>query len=203
MSEAGDAAARDDGDVIPPRAQPTYQITPPGPFSFANPAEWPRWYRRFDRFRRASGLATQPSGEQVNTLIYSMGDQAEDIIHSFHLTEEQSGDYDVIVTRLENHFIVRRHTVFERLRFYSRTQEEGETVDEFVTALHALSKHCNFAAMHEEMLRDRVIVGIRDRNLAEKLTMDDTLTLHRAVQQARHTEAVRHQQASLVRHSVL
>src|SRR5258705_12482141 len=70
MSEAGDAAARDDGDVIPPRAQPTYQITPPGPFSFANPAEWPRWYRRFDRFRRASGLATQPSGEQVNALIY-------------------------------------------------------------------------------------------------------------------------------------
>ena len=31
------------------------QLTPPEPFDFKSPEEWPKWKRRFDRFRIASG----------------------------------------------------------------------------------------------------------------------------------------------------
>ena len=40
--------------------------------------EWPRWIRRFERFRQASGLATKTEENQVNTLVYSMGEKADD-----------------------------------------------------------------------------------------------------------------------------
>ena len=58
----------------------TYQVSQPEPFNFANPEEWPKWLRRFERFRQASGLAEKSEEAQVNTLIYCMGDEADDIL---------------------------------------------------------------------------------------------------------------------------
>ena len=58
----------------------TYQISPPNCFDFSTPSEWPKWSRRFERFRTASGLVTKSDEEQVNTLIYTMGETAEDIL---------------------------------------------------------------------------------------------------------------------------
>ena len=56
----------------------TYQVAPPETFSF-KPEEWPKWIRCFERFRKVSGLDTKDEEAQVNTLIYSMGDKADDI----------------------------------------------------------------------------------------------------------------------------
>ena len=47
-----------------------------------------KWIRRFERFRIASGLASRDEEVQINTLIYATGDKADDIQHSFSLSEE-------------------------------------------------------------------------------------------------------------------
>ena len=54
---------------------------------------------------------------------------------------------------------------------------DGETADSFITALYGLAEHCQYRALHDEMIRDRIIVGIRDVTLSEKLQMDSTLNL--------------------------
>ena len=64
-------------------ANPALGLSPPEPFSFNKPEEWNRWIRRFERFRAASGLTEQSEAAQLNMLIYSMGDQADDILQSF------------------------------------------------------------------------------------------------------------------------
>ena len=60
----------------------TYQVSQPEPFDFVNLEDWPR----FEWFRLASGLAEKSEEAQVNTLIYCMGDKADD---SFKLSEEK------------------------------------------------------------------------------------------------------------------
>ena len=67
-----------------------YHVTPPEPFTFSRPEEWIKWSRRFERFRQASGLKDKDDEAQVNTLIYSMGDEADDILRSFGLSGEDS-----------------------------------------------------------------------------------------------------------------
>ena len=69
----------------PPMAA-TFQIAPPESFDFARPQQWEKWIRRFERFRIASGLSAQDDEAQVNTLIYAMGDEADDILRSFGLS---------------------------------------------------------------------------------------------------------------------
>lgn len=56
----------------------SYQVAPPQPFNF-KAEEWPKWIQRFERFRKATGLDDKTGENQVNTLIYSMGEQADDI----------------------------------------------------------------------------------------------------------------------------
>ena len=73
-------------EVNTARSFTTYQVTPPSKFSFKS-SEWTRWIRRFERFRIATELDKKEEAKQVNALIYTMGDEADDIITSFGLSE--------------------------------------------------------------------------------------------------------------------
>ena len=56
-----------------------FQVNPPEQFTL-KPEEWEKWSRRFERFRIASGLSEESEESQVNALIYSMGDTADDLL---------------------------------------------------------------------------------------------------------------------------
>ena len=66
----------------------SFQISPPEKFDFSGPEEWPKWFRRFERFRVASNLTEKSEENQVNILVYSMGDAADDILITLGLTAE-------------------------------------------------------------------------------------------------------------------
>ena len=48
------------------------------------------------------------------------------------------------------------------------------------------------------MIRDRLVVGIRDNGLSERLQMNADLTLERAMKPIRQSEAVHEQQTLLI-----
>ena len=81
----------------------SFHILPPEKFDFAQPEQWPRWYRRFERFRQASGLASKSEENQVNSLIYSMGDEADDILYLFGLSDDKK--YGTVSHKFEAHVI--------------------------------------------------------------------------------------------------
>ena len=69
--------------------------------------------QRFERFRKATGLDKQTGKKQVNTLIYTMGEQADDIFISFKFTTEQEKNYEEVKEKFENYFVVKRNIIFE------------------------------------------------------------------------------------------
>ena len=150
----------------------TYQVSPPEQFNFSRPEEWLKWARRFERFRKASGLDAKDEEAQINTLVYSMGDEADDILRSFKLSVEDAKKYDTVKAKFDRHFIKRQNVIYERARFNQRRQEPGESVDTFITALYSLAEHCGYSELHDEMIRDRIVVGLRDAKLSEKLQLD-------------------------------
>ena len=133
----------------------------------------------------------------MNTLIYSMGDEADDIMRSFGLSVEDAKNYSTVLAKFEAHFVKRRNVIFERAKFSMRRQEEGESVDAFITALYGPAEHCGYGNLHDEMVRDRIVVGIRNAALSEKLQLDAELTLEKAVTYVRQSETVKQQQTLL------
>ena len=124
-----------------------------------------------------------------------MVDEADDILKSFQLTATQKKKYEMIKERFENYFVVKGNVIFERVKFNKRIHAEGETVDTFVNALYCLAEYCGYGTLQDEMIRDRIVVGLKDVKLSERLQTDPDLTLQKAVQQARQSEAVKKQQA--------
>ena len=144
----------------------SFRVKLPEKLDFSRQEEWPKWSRRFERFRLASGLAKEEEEEsQINTLIYAMGDQAGDILTSFKLSTSQLKQYYTVKTKFDEHFVVRRNVIFERAKFNRRRQEDGEPVDTVITALHALAEHCDYGTLKDEMIRDRIVVGLQDSKL--------------------------------------
>ena len=172
-------------------------LQPPDKFEFAKPDAWPHWIKRFERYRVASSLHEKDGAVQVSALVYTMGSEAEDILTSFRLSEADSTNYDTVKDRFQAHFVHRRNPIYERARFNKRIQEPGETVDSFVTALYCLAEHCDYGELREQMIRDRLVVGLRDANLAEKMQLDSDLKLEDAIKRARNSEAVKGQQSTV------
>ena len=128
-----------------------FQVIQPEPFVFAPPEEWPKWIRRFERFRVATGLETKSEENQISTLICCIGDDADDILRSFRLSQENSKKYKMIRNTFETHFVKRRNVIFERAKFNQRKQEVGESTDTFVMDLYSLAEHCDYRDLREEL----------------------------------------------------
>ena len=102
-------------------------------------------------------------------------------------SEEDRKNIDNIVAGFEAFCVGAVNVTYERYRFNKRTQDDGERFDVYLSELRRLVKSCNFAAMEESMLRDRIVVGIRDDVL---LQMCD-LKLNQAIDMCRACETAR------------
>ena len=89
------------------------RLQPPEPVDFKKPDEWLCWKRHFQQFRLASGPQSESDERQVSTL-YCLGDEAEDILLSICITDEQSKKYDNILSKFDTFFKVRKNVIFER-----------------------------------------------------------------------------------------
>ena len=139
---------------------------------------------------------------QVNTLVYSMGDEADDVMRSFKFDEGEVEDFETVKGKFEAFFVKRRNVIYERARFNLRKQEEGETVAAFFNDLYVLVEHCGFGDLQDEMIRDGLVVGLRDSKLSERLQLDADLTLEKAITITRQSETV-HNQQSQMRHDTI
>ena len=156
------------------------RLQPPESFDFKRPDEWPRWKKRFQQFRSASTLDGEAEDRQVNTLLYCMGEEAENVLSSTGISDEDRKKYDKVVEKFDLYFAVRRNVIFERARFNRRVQHEGELAETYISELYELIEFCDYGNLKDEMLRDRLMVGIRDTSLSEKMQTDPALTLEKA-----------------------
>ena len=120
-------------------ATPNFRLEPPPSFDFRKPDEWPRWFRRFDQFRVASGLADSEE-KQVSTRLYCLSEEAEEVLAVSDTKPKKT--YKAVVDTFNSFFGVRRNIIYERARFNTRVQQEGESAEQYVIALHSLAENC-------------------------------------------------------------
>lgn len=178
-------------------ALPTVSFTPPQPFDFKKPDEWEKWKKRFELFLSASGLDKEEETRKVSTLMYCLGEDAEGVLVSTNIRDDDRKKYKEVMSKFDEYFKVRRNVIYERAKFNTREQREGETADEYITALYELIETCEYGTLKEEILRDRLVVGIRDKRMSEKLQLEADLTLESAKKSIRQKEAVRQQSKEL------
>ena len=102
------------------------RLQSPSPFDFKQPDEWPKWKRHFEQFRLASGLNVESEDRQVSTLLYCMGQDAEEILSSTNISGDDRRKYEAVVAQFDGFFKVRKNVIFERARFNRRSQRDED-----------------------------------------------------------------------------
>lgn len=93
------------------------RLQPPAAFPFQHPDEWLRWKKRFEQFRLASGLSAESEERQVSTLLYTMGEEADDVLTSTNILAAHRKEYSKVMENFDAFFQVRKNVIFERARF--------------------------------------------------------------------------------------
>ena len=62
-----------------------------------------------------------------------------------------------------------------------RSLKEGESISAFMASLRRLSEHCKYEAILDDMLRDRLVCGVRDKRIQQQLLAEPDLTFQKAM----------------------
>lgn len=121
-----------------------------------------------------------------------IGEEAREVYSTFNDWNEDGDDKKIkpVLKRLGDYYKPRKNIPFERYRFNRRVQEPGETYDQYRTALRKLAEGCDFGTITaEEILRDRLLFGVRDNKLRERLLRETKLTLEKSDEICRASES--------------
>lgn len=125
---------------------------------------------------------------QVATLLTIIGEDARDVYSTFDETDNDK--IAPVLQKFEEYCQPRKNVPFERYRFNKHAQEAGETYDQYKTALRKLAEGCEFASITpEEILRDRLVFGIREAKVRERLLREAKLTLLKTDEICRASES--------------
>lgn len=69
----------------------------------------------------------------------------------------------------------------DRHVFNTTSQNPGESVQAYVSTLKILAKKCDFGAISDELIRDRIVCGIESDYVRKQLLREKNLTLELAV----------------------
>ena len=98
-------------------------------------------------------------------------------------------DIDVVLEKLEVFCVGETNEIYERYQFNNRDQDSGESIDSHVASLRTLAKTCNYGSLLDSLIRDRLVVGIRDNGTRKRLLQEAKLTLNKCIDICRSSEA--------------
>lgn len=104
---------------------------------------------------------------------------------TWNLEEDDRKKLSVHYEKFEEYVKPRTNVIYNRYRFQTRIQADTETFDQFVTELKLMVRDCNYEKS-EEMVRDRIVIGVKSHKIREKLiNVGSDLTLQKALDIAR------------------
>ena len=172
-----------------------YSLPPPAPLEIHdhNAAEkWKKFRLAWENYALATELNKKTQPVQVATLMTVIGEDAREVCSTFTNWDEEGDDKKIapVLKKLGEYCEARKNIPFERYRFNRCVQELGETYDEYRTTLRKLAEGCNFEAISpEEILCDRLLFGIRDNKVRERLLREKALTLAKTDEICRASES--------------
>lgn len=167
-------------------------IRPPKPLIVGGDTganNWKLWIQQYEWFEIATNMQAKAQNVQVATFMSSIGTDAVQIFNTFGCTPEELANLDTVKGRFRTYFTPKTNITYERYMFNRMAQEDGESFDEFLTKVKTQSAKCGFNALHDSLLRDKIIIGIRSEVVREQLLADDEeSTLDRVTNRCRASE---------------
>ncbi|XP_073967423.1 uncharacterized protein [Choristoneura fumiferana] len=143
---------------------------------------WRKWKTQFELFIKASGVHKEETAVQASLLINLIGSDGFDVYQTFTFGKESDrDDVKALLKKFDEYFGVKSNVTLARYNFFTRDQEHGETISQYVVALKLLSKKCEFQSLEDSLIRDRIVCGINNGVVRDRMLRESDLTLDKAI----------------------
>ena len=170
-----------DGMAMPP----IHGIRPPAPVNLdSNPADsWRLFRQKWQKYATITQLQKQPAEHQVALFLHAIGDAALHIYNGFTFdTDDDSRSVADILAKFDSFAIGEINECYERFVFHNRNQQQSEPFEQFLTSIRVLVKSCNVCdACRNSTLRDRIVLGVIDRDVQEAHLKERNISLERTI----------------------
>ena len=169
-------------NIKPPRALDVAQTTA---------KTWKLWKQMWENYSIATRLDQQDERYQKATFLCTIGEEALEIFNVFEFsTSENPNKVSTIIQKFDEYFAGDINETYERYKFNQRQQLEGENFHTYLTELKSLRKTCNFCTcLSDSLLRDRIVLGIRDDHARKRLLQERKLDLKQCIDICKSVES--------------
>ncbi|XP_045454875.1 uncharacterized protein K02A2.6-like [Melitaea cinxia] len=155
---------------------------------------WRFFEQRYEIFIIASGNEAKDGKTKTALLLNAIGDRAIKLYNGFNFEKpEHRFEFEKVIEKFEEHFNPERNEIYERYKFFTRNQNEGESYEDYSVALRDLSSTCNFDFMTDSLIRDRLVCGISDKTVKDRLLRTKDLTVAKAIDICRTSQETQRQ----------
>ncbi|XP_065195262.1 uncharacterized protein K02A2.6-like [Sycon ciliatum] len=180
--------------------------------SSATLADLNAWEEAWEDYARCQKLSVQDRLTRVSALRQALDEDIKRYLREGIIAVATNADASDIICAVKKYIRRQRNPLLDRIDFYNQRQQRGETFDAFYTGLKESFAACDFADLqvcsacsarmcsscpkmlvqaHEEILRDRIVVGVHDDDTRHKLLAEQSLTLANAAKICRAEEAAK------------
>ena len=126
---------------------------------------WNKFKQRFELYLTATGMSDKPEQRKVALFLTMAGPEALEVYNTFTFTEDERNKLQPILDKFEAHCSPPTNETYERYLFRCRMQQEGETIEQFITDLKTKAQLCNFKDLQDSLIRDQIVMGVRDKKI--------------------------------------
>ena len=123
-----------------------------------------------------------------------MGEKGREVYYTFTFTDDtEAMGFDTVLQRFDAYFAPKKNISYLQCRFFSCNQLQGQNIDDFVTELKSRAAHREFQTLKDSLIKDKLVIGINDKKVLERLLREKDLDLEKAIQICRADEEVKEQ----------
>ena len=178
------------------------RLPPPVKLDFCNKTgaaladSWRKWREEFTLYCDLA-LGEAEEIDKIKMFKYLVGPEGREIYSTQHWeSDETDRTITIVLETFDRHCEPQRNETVERFKLNMR-QQGDETFESFLTDIKTLAKTCNYGNLEKSILRDRIVVGIKDTHLRERLLRTKDLDLQTAEDMCRASEITKYSVSTL------
>src|SRR5664279_2869343 len=133
-------------------------------------ADWERFRAEWQNYEIAADLTEVAERKRAAVFLACVGSAAQSVFRTFKFDrEEDKSEVQKIIMAFDRHCIGEANVTYERYMFQQRVQQPNECFDDFLADVRKLARTCEFEQLEDSLIRDRIVVGIRDEPTRRRL----------------------------------
>lgn len=149
---------------------------------------WDLFKQTWSNYEVATGLRNASDEQRLATLLSIIGNEALMVYNAFTWPANEARTVELALQRFEIYCKPKRNITYERYIFMSRKQRSNETIDDYIVTLRNLIISCNYEQLTDSILRDAIVMGVKNNKMRESLLRESELSLDKCINIARAME---------------